>query len=285
MACGKSELLLIHVTKRRNFYEKKSTFNKIVAVMICVSLNIFTLPNTKDTSLTAFATESRSGNYSKNYTLTGKGAIDMINIGLAQRDRGQSSLGYTEAWCADFVCDCAVLANQESAIPFNGNVASLRSAVLSAGGSQVSSPQAGDLVCYYCNSCGRYVHVGLMINSTNSIQGNYSNKVSYVSSPSYYSDAYGHTCSSGTVSYNFVRPNYVDHNPAPSKPSISVSASDSEHNVIVSWNACENTTNYDIRVYNANNDELVYAIGRTFWKSGKIYRYKLFNEIFSRSNT
>jgi hypothetical protein len=48
---------------------------------------------------------------------------------------------------------------------------------------------------------------------------------------------------------------------SPSKPFVSVSASDSAHPVTVSYNACENTTHYDIRFYDTN-DNLVWAIGQ-----------------------
>ena len=55
-------------------------------------------------------TQSHYQNFSNNYTLTGDGASDMIAIAFAQLGKTGSQLGYTEAWCADFVCDCGNLA-------------------------------------------------------------------------------------------------------------------------------------------------------------------------------
>lgn len=46
----------------------------------------------------------------------------------------------------------------------------------------------------------------------------------------------------------------------PDKPVVTVEASDTSHPVVVSYNACANTTDYCIRYYDAK-DKLVYAIG------------------------
>lgn len=186
---------------------QKTKFNKAMSMLISIMMILMILPQM---DYSVYATQSRIENYSRDYSLTGNGATDMISVGMAQKGKTKSQLGYTEAWCADFVSDCAILANQTSAIPFNANVGALHDAVINkAGGHEVSSPQGGDLVCYYCHSCDRYVHVGLMVDSTNSIQGNYSSKVTYVTNPQYYSDSNKHTCSSGTIECVFVRPNYI----------------------------------------------------------------------------
>ena len=47
--------------------------------------------------------QSRSGNFSKNYTLNGNPADDIVAVALAQQGKTKAQLGYTEAWCADFV--------------------------------------------------------------------------------------------------------------------------------------------------------------------------------------
>ena len=47
----------------------------------------------------------------------------------------------------------------------------MRSAVLNGGGYEVSTPQVGDLIFYHDGS--RYCHVAIMINSTESVHGNY----------------------------------------------------------------------------------------------------------------
>ena len=233
---------------------------KIGAVIISlVTCFVFIVPNLM---IAVNATETRYYNYSTDFKISGDGAVDMASVGLAQKNRTKSSLGYGEDWCADFVSDCAVLAKQATAIPFNGTVAALHSAVLNAGGSSIASPpQTGDLIFYYCKICEKYVHVGLMVDSQNSIQGNYSDKVSYVTNPSYYYDGYEHRCSDGSVLYEYVRPRYISNNNyKPSKPALNVNVGTTSRETVLEWNECEYTTHYDIRIYNTEGI-LVYAIG------------------------
>ncbi|MGN8773193.1 hypothetical protein [Candidatus Weimeria sp. HCP3S3_B5] len=153
----------------------------------------------------ADATESRSSSYSSMYIRTGDKATDMVNIALAQQGRTKADFGYTESWCADFVCDCAALAGASDAVPFNGKVSSLYNSVIAAGGGEVSSPEKGDLVFYYCTVDG-FVHVGIMADQTRSIEGNYTSKVTVVSGV--YKDTHGHSLANGTVMRRFVRPAY-----------------------------------------------------------------------------
>ena len=99
-------------------------------------------------------TQSRSGNFNTDYTLTGNGATDMVAIAWAQLGRTGSSLGYTEEWCADFVCDCAKLAGESAAIPAYGAVDGLAERIVSAGGYEVSiaNAQPGDICCINWNN-------------------------------------------------------------------------------------------------------------------------------------
>ena len=227
------------------FMKIQKFFIIFISFVICM---IFMIPNL----LTVRANESRYYNYSTNFTLSGDGAADMVKIGMPQKDRTGDSLGYNEAWCADFISDCAILANQSSIIPFNGNVTALRSSVLQAGGNTVSTPKAGDLVCYYCHACGRYVHVGLMTDSQHSIQGNYGDKVSYVATPSQYWDTYRHDCSSGTVVYDFVRPNYIS---SYLSTTLGIYEGTSSTSTIFYWNYMENVVTYNLRIFDKNGNE------------------------------
>ena len=170
----------------------------------------------------AEATQSRSDNFNKNYTLINKGTKDIVTVAKAQLGMTKSNLKYSEDWCADFVGDCAKLANQSAAIPSNGGCRELYNAVIKAGGISVNGRQAGDLIFYYCNTCKKYVHVGIVIDSKYSIEGNYYiNNVSAVRKVSTYChwsktyEAYHYT-SKGTVVRKFVRPNYSDSNPVSS---------------------------------------------------------------------
>ena len=57
--------------------------------------------------LPVMAREVRYSNFNMNFSLTGDGATDMVTIAEAQTERVASQFGYTEAWCADFVRNCA----------------------------------------------------------------------------------------------------------------------------------------------------------------------------------
>ena len=105
-------------------------------------------------AISVSATQSKTGNFNKSYTLTGNAQNDMVAIARAQVGRTQSQFGYTEAWCANFVSDCAKLANQGAAIPANGSCYSLMTAVKNAGGYTVNKSEAlpGDLVFFSSSS-------------------------------------------------------------------------------------------------------------------------------------
>ncbi|WP_365728804.1 CHAP domain-containing protein, partial [Ruminococcus sp.] len=175
--------------------------NRIVAVLVSVVLCLVTfsmMPSTK-----VEATQSMKGNFSTNYTLTGDGATDILNVALAQAGKTGSQLGYTEEWCADFVSDCADLAGQSAAVPRYGGVDGLRTRILNAGGKNVtSSPQPGDIVFFsghveivYSGSGSSLKSIG---GNTSSASSLYSRKVC---SPRVHGG-----------SYTVVRPNYSGGN-------------------------------------------------------------------------
>ena len=181
----------------------RKRFIKITSVllMIIMILSIWSVA-----TLNADALQDRTYNfYSSN--VSGDGFSDMANIARAQSGRTQGSFGYSEAWCADFVSDCAKIVGQSEAIPANGLVSSMYYAVINAGGYRVSSAQAGDLVFYYNESIKNWMHVGVMIDSETAISGNYwIDGVSYATTHGYsaYWDEYGSRCTAV-----FVRPNYM----------------------------------------------------------------------------
>ena len=152
----------------------------------------------------AFATQSKSGNF-YSASLSGNGASDMVAVAQAQNSRSQSSMGYTEGWCADFVSDCAKIAGQSDAIPFNGGVSNLYNAIINAGGTVVSSPQKGDIAFF-----GNYAHVGIMVDSTYCISGNMDS--SYVRT-------YRYSAMSPSIKC-FVRPNYKATTPSLTEVSV-----------------------------------------------------------------
>ena len=179
---------------------KKRFLSLVLALLILLTIIPFS----------AMATQSKKENFNKSYTLTGNMATDICRVAYAQANLTQSQLGYTENWCADFVSDCARLANiPTTIIGTSGSVKSLLDSVKNGGGIEVSSPQAGDLVFYAGTekSTGKYkyIHVGIMVSSTTSVQGNLRSKVFADLKPSNYkNDSY-------SWSYFYVRPNYSAH--------------------------------------------------------------------------
>lgn len=155
------------------------------------------------------ATQSKTENFNKNYSYSSNPVDYILNVAQAQVGLTGAQMGYTEAWCADFIGDCAKLANQSSAIPLYGGCDGLITRVINAGGKKVTNRQKGDLVFYYCSACGCYVHVGLVLDETYSIEGNLDGLVKkFNSNYYYYNDSNGHSTSNGIISKVYVRPNY-----------------------------------------------------------------------------
>lgn len=173
---------------------------RIIAMIVC----ILTCFNFNGTNI--FATQSMTDHFSTNYVLTGDAAEDLVAVAMAQKDRTTSQMGYTEDWCGNFVSDCANLAGISNLIPANGLASGLYTAVKRTGGLDVTTPQRGDLVFYNCKECGRIKHVGIMVNATSSIDGNYSNKVT-LHPVNQYNDG-SHYVSKGQIECLYVRPAY-----------------------------------------------------------------------------
>ena len=271
---------------------------KVLSVLLSVVLlfgifNILPISvSAQETDIVEVGTQSKSSNFASGYSITGNGASDMVSIASRQIGRSQGNFGYTEGWCADFVCDCAKIAGQNNAVPFYGGVGGLKDRVIDAGGTTVSSPKAGDLVFYYAG--GGWAHVGIMTDGTNYISGNmwtygYSQveKWSYTSYPGYsavqfvrpnyknsvhthnyntyvyYWAAHPHyncyKCSCGEVKENRNETRPLDTCSqciAEYKPyaSISKEVYHVEENVTVSWNKIKNATHYNVRLYKVEAD-------------------------------
>ena len=134
-------------------------------------------------------------------------------VAIAEGELGNTNYrkysSYANAWCADFVSWCARQAGVNS-IPSTASCYSMFNGMIANGCQEVSSPQRGDIVFFFCNSCSGtaniWCHVGIMVNSSTSIDGNYSGKVSYDNSYSHYGSL-GYKHSSG-IRKIYVRPNY-----------------------------------------------------------------------------
>ena len=156
---------------------KYSFFNKIYSYILTIAL-LTTFINIS--KITVNATQSKSDNFNKSFSLTG-------NYRNAQYLKTKSQLGYTEGWCADFVCDCAKLAQLPN-FPFYGGVDGLKTKLITWGGTWYSSssgysPQKGDIVFLstfpsYSSTKG-LDHVGIVTSNgfnsngtVNTIEGN-----------------------------------------------------------------------------------------------------------------
>ena len=152
-------------------------------------------------------------------TLTGDGAVDMVNVAVAQNGRKDDDAGWypsSEAWCADFVMDVARVAGQTGAVPVapaNAACGTFKNALLNAGAQVVTTAQAGDIVFY----CGKYngstYHVGIMKDSRYSVEGNaLLNGVFQVvdnRDTMTYTTTKGLSIANGDIKRVFIRPNYV----------------------------------------------------------------------------
>ena len=237
-----------------------------------------------------YATQNRAANFSKSFTITGNGADDIINVARAQLGKTGSALGYSEQWCADFVGDCAALANQSSAIPRNGYCPSLQTAILNAGGSQVSinSAKKGDIAFYgsggadhveivYANNNGRISTIGGNSGSGSSL---YSRMVR------------DHSSQTMTITKVF-RPNYkIAYSSPPSNLSITTNQQcySVGESVTFSFTSSNETELYIPIDYNGKRTDFINVTGRTtytcsFDKPG-VYGFFLYGKnLYGESST
>ncbi|MCM1228027.1 MAG: dockerin type I domain-containing protein [Clostridium sp.] len=122
--------------------------------------------------------------------------------------------GNAGAWCADFVTWCAQQAGVDSITNSSSCYYMYKGMTETNHCQEVETPQKGDIVFFYCNKCSetqnKWCHVGIVIDSKTSIDGNYSGKVSY-------DTVYNHN---GSLGYKhgctkkiYVRPNYKGNVP------------------------------------------------------------------------
>lgn len=183
-----------------------------------------------------YATQNRSGNYSQEYVLSGNGADDIVKVAKAQIGKTGSQLGYSEEWCADFVGDCAALANQGNAIPRDGYCPSLQSAIRRAGGNEVdiSSARKGDLAFYGTNGSAHVEIVYANNNGTISTIGGNSGS----GSSCYSRSVRDHGYQTMTIT-KVLRPNYS------SASAVLPGTIDSSWNVPTNVTASRRITTYD----------------------------------------
>ena len=140
----------------------KKIFRKITAVLLTLITIISTF---------VFAFANCNLKLVNPASLSGNQALDLVAVAKANLSKTGAELGATEHWCADFIYNCARLANiSESIIPTSGRVSSLQAALMANGAVEVKEPQAGDIVFYGPS------HAAIMADSLYAYQGNFSGK-------------------------------------------------------------------------------------------------------------
>ena len=217
----------------------KRVFSVLMSIVIVLSCIVFIMP--------------------PNIVLAANNADDIVSI--ARGELGSTNYskyygGNKGAWCADFVSWCAQQAGVDS-IAKSSSCYNMYIGMKNNGCQEVSSPQKGDIIFFYCTKCsstaGKWCHVGIMEDSTYSIEGNrWSNGVSKVERGNSYSHNgdLGYKHRDGIVR-KYLRPKYSFPNPVTTTPSIWKN-SDSYtvgNSATLTWNSVDNATGYWFSVW------------------------------------
>lgn len=172
--------------------------------------------------IAASQTQDRTAYYSKNYKLTGNYVDDYLTVARAQLGRTTDQMNYSEAWCANFVNDCARLTGMpDNIIPYNYSLRAgcryLYSYMLeNCNAKKITNTadlEPGDLVFYYCPETDFYLHVGIVETPrVFYLEGNYSDQVRLLNfeyNYKCYADSKpNNDFKSGHVKRLYLRPNY-----------------------------------------------------------------------------
>lgn len=223
-----------------------------------------------------------AANYASEIVRIAKGEVGNSNASAGYKYTSYARIASTAAWCAAFTSWCANQAGiPRNIIPAGGACDTMYQGVIDGGGYVTDSPQAGDLV-FYKNYAGKFSHVGIMIDSTNSVQGNVTwggvnpqvrqfpakNMLESYPTMVYVHPNYDGNASGGNGSENTINP---PNNPGrASKPTVSVDNNNSS--VTVTWNSVDNADHYDVYLVQApwGWEDIKYAASSwdtsyTFW--------------------
>ncbi len=195
-------------------------------------------------------------------TVNAANTADSI-VDIARAEIGNSYYqkynGHKNAWCADFVTWCAKQAGVSS-IFGNSSCYSMYEG-MKGSCERVYSPQKGDIVFFYCNKCsttaGKWCHVGIMEDSTYSIEGNnWSDGTSKVQRGKSYNHngnlGYRHGDSSGCITRIYLRPNYDNKTYILPEQPDSISTDYKNYlpgDVVVHWSSSANASSYWLQGY------------------------------------
>ncbi len=205
-----------------NYKRLLAFFCALMMTAGCLSAAVSVDADALEISVEASKTQDRTAYYTGNFTLTGNYVDDYLSVARAQLGRRTNDLHYSEAWCANFVNDCARLTGMpDNIIPYNYSLRAscyyLYTYMLSeCNAKKIDDPadlQAGDLVFYYCPSSNFYLHVGIVDTPGRFLlEGNYSDQVRLLNFDYNY-QCYMHygagtNFESGHVKRLYLRPNY-----------------------------------------------------------------------------
>ena len=261
---------LVTLSKTYDMWHKRVLSLLLSVVMVVGMIPILSLPVSAAT-------------FNKEYSLSGSSADKMVIIAEAQIGRSMSTMGYSDSWCARFVSDVAELASENSAIPYNAGCRQLYNAIKTSGGTDISSPTKGDIVFWVCSKCkvspynNAYCHVGIMLNGTECISGNYNNKVARHKVTSYNDGE--HNMSNGLTAI-YIRPNYSNNQgggtSAPQVTQITASAKYAKVGDSVTFSfPAYNATKYEFVITNTTTGERIQytmldssSFTQIFWSEG-----------------
>lgn len=247
---------------------------KRIAAFLMAFVVIFT------TSNLMFPTKADADNFSKNYTLTGDLAKDLVAVAKAQVGKSEKQLGMSGAWCARFVWHCAKYAKiSKTIIPHLDACTNMYNTMVNKYGAtkiKAADRQTGDLIFYYCsdNQCNRYIHVGIVEKTNNTyyaVEGNVGGEAIRYKGNYGYSHQVGwedengkihyetHSVENGKVTRKYLRPNYpevVKTAPnAPAEVNLSVNEFATGGSVTASWDNVTNSKSYDVSLICETNEE------------------------------
>lgn len=195
-------------------------------------------------------------------TVNAANTADSI-VDIARAEIGNSYYqkynGHKNAWCADFVTWCAKQAGVSSILGSSSCYSMYEG--MKGSCERVYSPQKGDIVFFYCNKCsttaGKWCHVGIMEDSTYSIEGNnWSDGTSKVQRGKSYNHngnlGYRHGDSSGCITRIYLRPNYDNKTYILPEQPDSISTDYKNYlpgDVVVHWSSSANASSYWLQGY------------------------------------
>lgn len=146
---------------------RKRIVRQVIAMVLCVcmALGLFDgIPVVKEYVRTSTEAEAADGN-----------TLASVAESEYNSHRGKNGNGWygAGAWCCHFVNWCARNAGiSTNVVPSTASCTDMYNKILRTGANIVANPKRGDLCFYKLTRTGGFCHIGIMTDSTYSIQGN-----------------------------------------------------------------------------------------------------------------